>query len=122
MPVADVIQNEQAREEELAYLRFFHFAVTAGIICGLDHPIEWAINAYRTPGGTLSGDHYRDARKHLPRFLCEMFEDLNQKEPEGTDEVLAWCDEHYREGHLARGFFGFLRPEVDRYLEEKGRS
>ena len=108
-----------ARKAELAYLRFFHFAVTGGIICGLDHPIEWAINAYRTPGGTLSADYYRDARKHLPRFLCEMYRDLNMREPETADEVLAWCDEHYRKDHLCRGFFGFLKEEIDGYLKER---
>jgi hypothetical protein len=108
-----------AREAELAYLRFFHFAVTGGIICGLDHPIEWAINAYRTPGFTPSPDHYRDARKHLPQFLCEMFRNLNMREPESADEVLTWCDEHYPEGHLARRYFEFLKPEITGYLERR---
>ena len=101
--VTPTVGVELSPENE--YLRTFHWIVTSGIVCGLDHPIEWAVNALRTPGATLEEDYYERMYHHLPRFLVEMFEAEHCRESESIEELRSWCDNHYPEGHLCRGFF-----------------
>lgn len=87
------------------YLEDFHWIVTLGIGCGLDHLIEWAVNAWRTPGGSLGLEYYERMRHSIPRFLAELYESCPRKRPGTLEEVLSWCDEHYEQGHMCRGFF-----------------
>lgn len=98
------------------YYKFFHSIVLNGIMCGLDHPVEWIINAHRTPGGTLPLDYYQKVEKYVPRFLVEIFESLFLRLPTNATEVLEMCDNHYSEGHLCRGYFNFLKTDIEEYL------
>lgn len=103
--------------DEAPYNATFRWIVTSGITCGLDHPIEWAINAWRTPGGTLGDAYYEEMRAHLPRFLVEMY----QTQGPGTEsatawDILRWVETHYSDGRF-NGFFDFLTDEIARTLE-----
>lgn len=103
--------------DEAAYNRVFRWIVTSGITCGLDHPIEWAINAWRTPGGTLSEAYYQEMRAHLPRFLVEMY----QTQGPGTEsatarDILQWVEGHYSDDRF-NGFFDFLTDEITAALK-----
>jgi len=104
--------------KENKYYKFFHSTVLGGIICGIDHPIEWIINAHRTPGGNLTPEYYQEVEKYVPRFLVEIFESLFMRSPDSATEVLEMCDNHYPEGHLCRGYFNFLKPDIEKYLRE----
>jgi len=113
--------KETCISEEGEYLRFFHDVVLTGIACGLDHPIEWIINAHRAPGGSLTQECYQEVEKHTPRFLVEVFENLFMRRPNNATEVLEMCDNHYPEGHLCRGYFNFLKADIERYLGGNSR-
>jgi len=99
------------------YYKFFHSTVLGGIACGLNHPVEWIINAHRTPGGTLTPAYYWKVEKHVPRFLVEIFKSLFLRLPDSASEVLEMCDNHYPKGHLCRGYFNFLKVDIERYLK-----
>jgi len=101
------------------YYKFFHYTVTLGLGCGLDHPVEWIINAHRTPRGTLTPTYYWKVEKYVPRFLVEIFESLFMRSPDSATEVLEMCNNHYPEGHLCRGYFNFLKPNIEEYLKER---
>jgi len=118
------------------YYKFFHSTVLGGIACGLNHPVEWIINAHRTPGGTLTPAYYWKVEKHVPRFLVEIFKslflrlpdsasevlemcDLFLRLPDSASEVLEMCDNHYPKGHLCRGYFNFLKVDIEEYLKER---
>lgn len=100
------------------YYRFFHSTVLDGITYGLNHPIEWIINTHRTPGGTLTPAYYRGVEKHTPRFLVDIFKSLFLSRPNNATELLNMCDNYYPEGHLCRGYFSFLKPDIEKYLKE----
>jgi len=100
------------------YYKFFHFTVTLGLECGLTHPVEWAINVHRTPGGTLSSDYYKKVNRYLPRYLVEIFKCFYLRCPENADEVLKMCDDHYPEGHMCKGYFSALKSEIEKYIKE----
>lgn len=102
--------------DDVEYLSTFHAIVAVGLTCGLEHPVGWAINAHRVPGGSLPEDYYERMERHLPRYLCEMYELLNMETPTTTRQVLDWCDSLYPEGHLMRGYFAFLTPSLVAYL------
>lgn len=87
------------------YLEDFHWIVTSGLTCGLDHPIEWAVNAVRTPGGTLSDDYYTRMRESVPRFLTEMYEAIELEEAAPWSKVQEWVNHYYQPDHPCQGFF-----------------
>jgi hypothetical protein len=105
--------------QDADYYEFFYWTVAAGVTCGLMHPVEWLINAWRTPGCTLPPEHYESCRKHTPRYLCDIFDFLNMRRAENANEVLEMCDKHYPEGHMCKGFFERTREELDRYIKEQ---
>lgn len=96
-------------KEEWCYLAFYNFIVSSGIVSKLTHPIEWAVNAYRTPGATFSKEYYIKCNKYLPRFLCEICSDYHCARPENADEVLQWCDAHYKQNSIIRNPFDLSR-------------
>jgi len=87
MPFTDADQAE--------YHSFFHWITTSGLVCGLSHPIEWCINAVRTPGGTLSPDYYQQAERWVPHALAEFYEAVHCQPPT-VDGILEWVRHHYR--------------------------
>jgi len=118
----EIPPTESSAFGDSAYNRFFVSAVKTGWLCGLLHPVEIAINAHRTPGGTLSEEYYRTVEKHLPRFLCEVYEDVLTRTPESAEDVLEFCDSHYHQGHLCRGYFDFLRDDIQKYVQAHYRD
>ena len=79
----------------MEYYDFFHSVVFSGICCGLEHPLEWVLNYWRTPGATMSPDYYTQARKLIPRLLVELYEATHMKIPEDATAVLKWFNAHW---------------------------
>lgn len=100
----------------MTYLEFFRSVVTAGLICGLDNPIEWAVNAHR--GGSLTND-FVEVNRHMPEFLFDMFEVACLRNPKYAQEVLDFVNSRYPSQHLAHGYFDFLKPQIQAYIESK---
>ena len=107
----------ESKEQLEDYYRFFHYVVTLGIASGLRHPVEWLINAHRVPGGTLAPEYYQRVEKNTPRFLTDIFDSLNFGLPNSADDILNMCDEVYPERHLCKGYFQFLKTDIEKYLE-----
>lgn len=107
---------------EYKYLQFYHWVVSSGIACGLNHPIEWAVNAWRTPGASFDEDYYRNAREFLPRFLCEMYSDENIGFPKSADEVLKWCNDHYDKNPMCQDFFEFIRDRIEDEMAKRKKD
>jgi len=101
------------------YLKQFHWIVTSGWVCGLSHPIEWMVNALRTPGGTFSSDYYEQMENITARYLCETYEAVECSEPKDAKDILTWCDDHYPEGHLCKGFFDRFEKNINTYIQLK---
>ena len=101
------------------YNEAFRSIVLMGVTSGLRWPLEWAINAHRTPGATMLTSYYEELEGHLPRFLCEMYEAECLEQTTDANDILEWADHHYVEGHLARGYFGFLRDKIDEYVRDR---
>jgi hypothetical protein len=101
------------------YFKEFHWIVTVGVGCGLEHPLEWAVQALRTPGGTLSPEYYATMEAVMPRFLVEMYEATYNEPPLLADDVLAWSDEHFKENDMMRGFFKYLRDDIAAFIEAR---
>jgi len=94
------------------------WVITAGWLCGLQHPVEWAMQAWRTPGGTMGDDYYEEMKVVLPRLLCEFFEAERQQEPT-VDLVKEWMEDHYIVNDYAKEWcIRQLLPLVAKYLEE----
>jgi hypothetical protein len=103
------------KHSDIEYLFFYHWVVSTGIVCGLEHPLEWALNALRTPGGTLSEEEQAKTRKYLPVFLVEMFEDFYQKNAESSKEILDWFRGHYKTTIFEHYFDSFQDP-IDKVI------
>ena len=106
---------------DVEYLQMFHWIVTDGLICDLTHPVEWAINAHRTPGGVLNIEYYEKLDKHLPRYLVERCEDFYCEHMESAEKVLKWCDEHYENGtnKMCLGYFEYLKPKIKEFIDNR---
>jgi hypothetical protein len=126
---AEAFEGGHLTKEDQDYLKAFESIVTMGLVCGLTHPIEWAVNADRTPGGTLTDEYYEAMAKAIPRFLVESFAMLTGMYREGRvtkDDVLDWVDEHYKDNELCRGYFrtpfweSRLESAVEAYYEKRG--
>ena len=103
---------------DCGYYKFFYEAVTAGIACGLSHPVEWMVNIHRLPGGSMHPDYYKTIESYLPRALVDIFKNSNMRLPKNADEILNMCNLHYPEGHICRGYFDFLGKEIEKYVKE----
>ena len=101
------------------YLQFFYDTVLTGIICGLEHPIEWIVNADRIPGGTLEGDYYKWIEKHTSRFLYEMYEIYHYEPPKCAKDVLDWCDDHYKHNTMCQKYFNHLESKIQEYIDKR---
>lgn len=104
-------------EPDTEYLVFFHWVVTSGWICGLDHHLEFLVNAHRTPGGTLAKEYYSNIKKHTPRYLVELYEAINCAGPTNAQEVMDMCDEYYQKGHWCHRFFLPYKDSIDNYIK-----
>jgi hypothetical protein len=102
--------------EDCEFYQFVYDTFTCGIICGLQHPIEWAINIHRTPGVSFKPEFYQSVEKHLPRFLCLLYELFNMDPPRTAKNVLQMCDQHYQHNTFCQGYFDFLEPQIDQYI------
>jgi len=111
--------NETDNIEE--YLEFYHWTVSGGLICGLDHPIEWAVNAIRTPGATFTEDYYKRANKLMPQYLYEMYAAINCGSPMSAQDVLEWCDDHYKQNKMCQGFFDYLEKDIQEHISKQRR-
>lgn len=108
--------------DEATYNRVFRWIVTSGITCGLDHPIEWAINAWRTPGGTFPDSYYVEMAAYLPRFLVEFFQAQGPGAESATaKDILQWVEAHYPDGRFD-GFFDCLADRITAVLVETPRA
>lgn len=103
------------------YLEVFHDIVTGGICCGLQYPIEWAVNAHRVPGGSLTLDYYQELDKYLPQYLYEMFMWDCCTEVKSAQEILDWCDNWYKNNTFCQGYFNYLKDDIDKYIKEKAK-
>ena len=101
------------------YYREFHWVVHCGFICGLVHPIEWIVNAHRTPGGTLTPEYYEKMNEITGRYLCEMYEAMNAPMPATLDNVIKWCNDYYPEEHFISNLGESFRPHISEFLESK---
>jgi hypothetical protein len=110
--------------ENIEYYKFFYSTVTAGICCGLGHPIEWIINIHRTPGGTLGDNYYKTVETHVPRFLYELFQNLYLEDPEDADDIIKMCNSHYKNSpnQFCNYYFAFLIPQIQKYIESKNNK
>jgi len=106
------------REKDEEYYKFFYGAVLSGIASGLTHPVEWMINTHRVPGGSMTPEYYREVERYVPRALIDIFEALHLELPRNANEILEMCDSHYPEGHLCRGYFEFLKQDIERCLKK----
>ena len=95
------------------YYRDAYFIVDCGLSCGLEHPIEWAANAWRTPGGTMSADYYVRMREVIPRFLVEMHKTMEMAEPATGAVIVAWTQAHWAENEMMQSFFKAWEPLLD---------
>ena len=111
-------EGEKVLTEYETYYRFFRNTVLCGIACSLEHPVEWLINIHRVPGGSMTTEYYQEVERHIPRALIDIFEALHLELPRNADEILEMCDSHYPEGHLCRGYFEFLRQDIEECLEK----
>jgi len=106
-----------ADEKKDDYLPWFRSIVMMGLTCGLEGPVQWAMQAHRTPGGSFLPSYYVEIEKHLPRFLSEMYEARYCAKAKTADEVLDWCNEGYEDGEFTmRGYFEFLREAIAQHL------
>lgn len=95
----------------------FREITRAGLSGGFDHPIDWALNYTSVPlaANTVEGNlHY-----YLARFLCDIFECDYSGYPDEPEDVLKWCDDHYPDQHIAKGFFGFLTEQLRYCIEHR---
>ena len=100
------------------YFEDFRWIVLAGITCGLDHPIEWAANAWRTPGGTLSSEYYQRMQLSVPRFLIDVYEAQGPSDvPMTPDVVIGWANKHFENNEMFVGFFDIFRPGFEHLLK-----
>ena len=106
------------REKDEEYYKFFYGAVLSGIASGLRYPVEWLINIHRVPGGSMTPEYYQEVERYIPRALIDIYETLHLELPRSADEVLKMCDSHYSEGHLCRGYFEFLKHDIERCLKK----
>ena len=103
--------------EDCEFYQFVYDTFTCGIICGLQHPIEWAINIHRTPGVSFKPEFYQSVEKHLPRFLCLLYELFNMDPPRTAKNVLQMCDQHYQHNTLCQRYFDFLENQINMYIK-----
>ena len=101
------------------YYKFCYFMMMTGIACGLNHPIEWAVNAHRTPGGILGEEYYRKCEEYLPKFLVDVYDSIFLRPPESADDVLKMCDDHYKNNQFCIGYFEFLRDRIDSEIRKE---
>lgn len=107
--------------KDFEYLRFFHEVVTMGVICGLQHPIEWAVNASRSCVNVLPEECQRYTDEHMPRFLCEMYQHCTFETATTAEEIFEWIDSCYEKNTMCKGYFLFLKEEIDKHIEESKR-
>lgn len=100
---------------ERTYEKTALFIVSSGIACGLDNPIGWAVNAWRTPGGTMDDEYYDEMKRVIPRFLAEFYECVHL-EPPTADKVRAWIEAHYKDNEYARQMTLQFVPLVEQHL------
>ena len=108
----------------MTYDSAFRFIVVTGVGCGLDHPYEWALNAWRTPGGSMHPEWYEEFAPHLARFLVEITDALSQQGvemPADAAGVLARVDQHFagEDGKgIWQGAFAQLESQIAAALEQ----
>ncbi|MCD6262328.1 MAG: hypothetical protein J7J52_04830 [Deltaproteobacteria bacterium] len=103
----------------MTYHEFFHYAVLAGIASGLQHPVDWLVYVHRMPEENMTPEYYQEVERFLPRLLIDFFGSLNLRLPTNADEVLRMCDKHYPKGHLCRGYFTFLRQDIEKEIKRR---
>jgi hypothetical protein len=109
-------------KREMPYLEDVRFMMMMGVTCGLEHPLEWAAQAWRTPGATFSDEYYERMRTSIARFLIELDEARGPApEPATTESIVAWANGHFKDNEFFQGFFDFLRPNIELHLAEKRR-
>ena len=104
--------------KDFEYLRFFHEVVTLGVICGLQHPIEWAVSSDRSCVDVLPGECQHYTNEHMPRFLCEMYQHCTFEIATTAEEIFEWVDKCYEKNPMCKGYFLFLKEGIDKYIEE----
>jgi hypothetical protein len=97
--------------DDTEYYHWFHYIVTSGIGCGLIHPIEWWLNAYRTPGGTLDDGYYQKIVQVAYRYFNDMFSSIHLKDPD-AQSVREWLVSYYQEDHFFKRSFGAILVEA----------
>ena len=103
----------------MTYFEYFHSVVMMGWICGLQHPIAWAIQADRV--ASQLDDVYREGNsRHISRFLVEFYEDSPREQPTTAGDVLDWINTYYPEKHI-NGYFDFLANDIAAYLQDRNR-
>jgi hypothetical protein len=75
------------------YNKHFHQMVAQGIICGLDHPIEWLIDYGRCTSIPYTDIPIVDEFTKLAGF--DLYELVNCSKAKDEAEIQAWIDIHY---------------------------
>lgn len=102
-----------------SYEEFFVWTVTAGWGCGLEHPIQWCIQAWRTPGGTLSPGYYETAQVYIPRMLVEFFDATHMGSRDlAVGNVLEWTYSIYDDDHPCCRFFHGWSDRIQTAIDE----
>lgn len=97
------------------YLQHFYSVVVGGIVCGLQHPIEWVANHLRSLG-LYPPEKTAEIEEACVLMLCEFFEFDHIRPPENGAEVVQYVNQHYHPKHLCHGMFDEWQPAFDAYI------
>ena len=78
---------------DAVYNKHFRYMVRDGLICGLDHPIEWLINYSRCIAIPYS--EYAEVTEFCADVAQELFELEYCRVAKDQSEIQAWIDRHY---------------------------
>lgn len=113
----EIKPNRKLIQMDKKYLTFFYNVVIGGYICGLEHPIEWIVNAHRMAGATLPDEYYTNIEKHVPQFLYEFYEISHLRKAKNSDEIFKWHNDHYKHNTFVRNYWLFLESQIQEYID-----
>jgi hypothetical protein len=75
------------------YTKHFYNMVTCGIVCGLDHPIEWLLNYDRCIGESY--DKYGEVSEFIILASHDLYQVTHEMLKSTQEDVDKWVDEFY---------------------------
>jgi hypothetical protein len=85
------------KPQDYTLLRYFYSVVSMGVVCGLQHPIEWYMNYSRRP--QVIPFNNIGLRKESEEMSWEVlklfFEFVHLRKPKDDTEVMDWMDAFY---------------------------